>query len=1105
MSRGERHDLYCYWTQQRSNDLIDKIIKAWDSHQKTVREVQSITQEQQLRCLLEAKVIGVTTTGLARNLDVLRRLQSRVLVNEEAGEVLEAHTLTALLPTIQHAILIGDHEQLRPQVKTYELRQDHPQGAQYSLDISLFERLVRPKFGNPVLQYTALKTQRRMYPSIADLIRNTIYAELEDHPTVSLFPPVTGMQKRLFWLNHNHTEESFDPMFSKQFFKTNDFEVQTTSALVSHLVRQGTYPPGDIAVLTPYLGQLQKLKRLLSSSFDIVMSDRDIDDMRAQGFDLTSIRSEVQSSINKSSLLNAVMIATVDNFQGEEAKVIILSFVRSNEARKCGFLNSSNRINVALSRARHGMFIIGNATTATSIPMWSQIISMLEQSGNFGDSLPLLCPRHPDKPIEVRTPDDFARFSPEGGCDRKCISRLPCGHACPNKCHSETLHNSVFCLERCQRTKAGCEHACPKPCGAPCDLKCQIPLPDVLLPCGHSCTTLECYKAQKPNQLVKCQAKLEHIMSGCNHKVLVQCHEIPIGDDYDCSAICGAYLRCGHNCKHPCKLCKPRRDGLIAETAHGECRMQCDRPYGTCRHSCKSRCHNRNPADTFPICKEPCDVRCIHSKCNKRCNEPCVPCVEPCPWSCPHGKCQMPCAVPCDRPPCSERCHQVLPYGHRYPSLCGETCSDPSFCQLCGNQSIKSMVVDYIEMLTYGEIDLDANPCIIPDCGHIITLENLDGLMSMKEFYEYDERGETITGIKSSSEPFSISGQKNCPSCRGPLRNINRYGRITRRAWIDEATKKFIVWANAKFVPLAAQVKAMEEELKSLSELDTRAIQSSVSRLRSSGSHVNLMKDRANQVSTVRTLTKSFEIFQSAIRLRSTIRNFFNQVSEKQQPFSQIYDLVQDARRHRGVQHNMAWMPDMLQLRHRLLASVMLMRCDYAILTTFLASCKGTKCKINVDFSHQRKDCVALINECRARNQPTNEVEGHLFFARFIALERGFTNSMPDGSEPLISARQHLDEAETLCIKYSGQTAGMASEVDDARIMLRDSTFYMPVSNEEKAQVYAAMAKDLQGTGHWYYCTNGHPFTIGECGAPMQTSRCPQCGSTASGEHHQFA
>ena len=90
-----------------------------------------------------------------------------------------------------------------------------------------------------------------------------------------------------------------------------------------------------------------------------------------------------------------------------------------------------------------------------------------------------------------------------------------------------------------------------------------------------------------------------------------------------------------------------------------------------------------------------------------------------------------------------------------------------------------------------------------------------------------------------------------------------------------------------------------------------------------------------------------------------------------------------------------------------------------------------------------------------------------------------------------------------MCDEYPGQTAGMRNEVEDVEKMLRGSTFYMPVSNEEKAAVYAAMAHDFRGTGHWYYCENDHPFTIGECGMPMQTSQCPQCGSPVGGLRHQ--
>ena len=50
---------------------------------------------------------------------------------------------------------------------------------------------------------------------------------------------------------------------------------------------------------------------------------------------------------------------------------------------------------------------------------------------------------------------------------------------------------------------------------------------------------------------------------------------------------------------------------------------------------------------------------------------------------------------------------------------------------------------------------------------------------------------------------------------------------------------------------------------------------------------------------------------------------------------------------------------------------------------------------------------------------------------------------------------------------------------------------------------YKAMAQSFQGTGHWYYCPNGHPFTVCECGMPMQTSRCPHCGASVGGSDNQ--
>ncbi|KAF2128236.1 P-loop containing nucleoside triphosphate hydrolase protein [Dothidotthia symphoricarpi CBS 119687] len=1101
MSASERGALHRHWIEQRSMKLTNDLVHALDSYQGSKSALDNCHRELDLRCLREAHIIGVTTSGLARNIELLQRVRAKVMICEEAGEVLEAHTLTAFLPGVEHAILIGDHEQLRPQINNYELQHDNTRGKRYSLDISLFERLVKPQTGNPQVPLSTLKIQRRMHPSISDLIRAPLYPDLQDHASVSEYPEVDGMRDRLYWLDHQEKEDA-QPTQAVSLSKTNTFEVEMTATLVSHLVRQGTYGSGDIAVITPYLGQLQKIRKRLANSFEIVVGDRDQEELDTQGLqDDTGASTDGSGKVRvqKTTLLNALRVATVDNFQGEEAKVIIVSLVRSNEQRKCGFLKTSNRINVLLSRARHGMYIIGNSDTSRPVPMWAGVLSMLERSNNIGPSLALCCPRHKDTPINVSVPDDFARLAPEGGCSKRCLSGLNCGHACPNMCHSESLHNAVRCLKRCPRTKKGCEHECPRPCGDACESKCQVVLFDIPLPCGHIARQLPCHLAQNPDE-VRCQVKMEQVMPHCKHKIRVKCHELPLTVDHPCSATCGAALDCGHNCTRACKDCNTRTDGMIVETKHGVCNTPCGRPYSTCSHSCKARCHGDKPCT---LCKQPCEVSCNHSRCSKLCNEPCAPCAEDCSWSCPHrGRCPLPCAVPCDLLPCSKRCSMLLACGHQCPSICGEFCPGVAFCQICAPPTIKGMVVDFIMSSTFEDIDLDEEPCIVPPCGHIITLESMDGHMSMSDFYTQDSEG-SIVGLKHSAEPFSASEMKKCPTCRGPLRNLNRYSRIVRRALIDEATKKFIVWANTEFVPLVTRMQAVETQFREDPTDDQRKFDK-VSLEFSLPGPLQLKGSRENQISQISTLTRQDDRYKTITKLRRDVKRFLQQVDEKEQPFGRIYDLVQDARRHRKLDIDLHSKVDILQVRNRLLATVLLIRCDYTILLAFLTDRKGeANLTIQVDLSMNRKDCEALIAESQSRIQPGNYVEGLLYWARFFALERNLAEPGTELTELLEKAREYLRHAHLLCDQYPGQTIGMRSEVEEVEKMLRDSTFYMPVSNEEKAAVYAAMARDFRGTGHWYYCENGHPFTVGECGMPMETSQCPQCGSPVGGQNHR--
>jgi hypothetical protein len=329
------------------------------------------------------------------------------------------------------------------------------------------------------------------------------------------------------------------------------------------------------------------------------------------------------------------------------------------------------------SRARHGMYIIGNAETSRHVPMWDKVITILERNGNIGPTLPLRCPRHPDAQLEVSAPSDFPRLAPEGGCGLTCDWRLACGHACITKCHSKPLHSAVVCQEPCPRSLPGCDHSCPKHCGEACVKSCKAIIKNVMLPCHHVAKQVECHQAQDIDSYL-CRQKVQKIVSGCGHRVTVDCSRDVTAESFQCLAPCRDILPCGHECRRTCHRCNVRDGGRIETTDHGKCTTPCQRTFSTCTHACSQPCHDGSGCAP---CDKPCETRCEHSGCSKKCSEPCQPCAEACSWSCEHrAKCEMPCAVPCDRLPCSNRCQKTLTCGHQCPSICGESCPLQKFC-----------------------------------------------------------------------------------------------------------------------------------------------------------------------------------------------------------------------------------------------------------------------------------------------------------------------------------------------------------------------------------------------------------------------------------------
>lgn len=321
IERSRLHEYFYNWGTADRLQLLEHLTQA---HAREKQLHTSVFTEMDSQIFEQVDVVGVTTTGLANNSDLLRTLRAKVLICEEAGEVLESHLLTALLPSVEHAIFIGDHLQLRPKIsRRYLSMESDSKGPKYNLDESLFERLAGTKLSIAIRGSDAaesvefpvaqLNHQRRMHPSIASLIRKQLYPNLQDYPSTSLYPEVAGIKRRLFWLDHENIEDPGDPEDPMQS-KTNKWEAQMVTALVAHLCRQGKYRRGEIAVLTPYVAQLKLLKEMLENIVDLVISDGDLADLGDLEDDAEDLAAD-KGRIMKGSLSDQVRMATVDNFQ----------------------------------------------------------------------------------------------------------------------------------------------------------------------------------------------------------------------------------------------------------------------------------------------------------------------------------------------------------------------------------------------------------------------------------------------------------------------------------------------------------------------------------------------------------------------------------------------------------------------------------------------------------------------------------------------------------------------------------------------------------------------------------------------------------------------
>ncbi|KAF3910732.1 hypothetical protein ABW21_db0208985 [Orbilia brochopaga] len=1062
-----------------------------EKHRVKSERLSTVKKESDKDLLQKADIIGVTTTSLAMHADMLERIHAKVLFCEEAGEILEAHTITTLIPSIEHMILIGDHEQLRPHIANFDLSIESQKGQSYMLDVSLFERLARQPYGSQAHTFpiASLNTQRRMHPTIADLIRLKTYPELLDK--VPDYPVIPGIKKRLYWMNHGHPDSKGDAVQLTTSFE-NEFERDMVAALVTHLLRQGAFKEKQIAVLTPYLGQMKKLRQQLGSLFDIVIGTRDEEALEAEDLlgddqeeEPPNANETPRSFVQKTALSSAVRIATIDNFQGEEADVVIISLVRSNKERLCGFLKTSNRINVLLSRAKWGMYIIGNADTASSVPMWANVIHHMTLNGCLGNALELECERHKNDPIYVASREDFLTFAPEGGCNLRCEWRLSCGHACVAKCHAAAIHELAPCFEPCPKPLVGCDHPCASKCGQPC-APCAVPFKNVLLKCGHIAEELKCHQVQMLDQY-QCRVKVDKEVPSCKHKVKAECHRDVTTESYRCPAQCGEILGCGHICKKVCRDCrKPMKDRPHMVTInHGDCQQACERPFNTCSHSCEKKCHGAEPCG---FCEVRCEVRCAHSQCNNRCKDPCPPCAEACTLGCEHQKCLMPCGVSCNILPCDQPCPKLLECGHQCPSICGEACPEKKFCRECASDEVLDFVVDMLMFETYR--DSKDEPIIFLPCGHYYTISTLDGIAKMQDFFEFEDPESwkiTKRYLNEKSEPQL----PRCPACRKSFTTSTRYNEVVKKAQLQTCIRRFTAASHDQLRTLISAVDLQQDALE------------------------------ASRASFVPRDTKvANSRYKDLNGLQQRIKAYNKRVLQEEQPYHKVYEITVFACRNNNI-HPDDYNPTVVQYRfgiegaYQEIRAKLLQICDRDLVGSQPTTDNELKPKlyrtVAISAKNMLQSCDKLIMIARSRSYNVIEIQARIARAKFVTLLSRHNDELKDHQDGKLqlAAIAHMRE-ETLTdlqqCKIICQTISscnvLEKEVDNAIRTVTGGVFYTAVSDSEMKEVYSAMAAQFRGTGHWYVCPNGHQFTIGECGMAMQLGRCNECGAQIGGQNH---
>jgi senataxin len=316
-----------------------------------------------------------------------------VVICDEAAQCVEVSTLIPLRHGAVQCVMVGDHKQLSATTFSKE-------SAVKGFDISLFERLQTAVDedqcqGKCVDGAVMLNTQYRMLPEICRFPSRTFYRnELKDGDNVKapFYAPSyldsrgevgqSGSSLGVFLKPFLF----FDLLESKESFVSasssycNKQEALLCVNLVQQVITESLRMQckiGSIGIITPYQEQLTELKScFLQYQNGLLPSKCAHAKLNTDTLEEGEVESEedIAPSVSLDFSEYDIEMNTVDAFQGREKDIIIFSCVRANSAGNIGFLSDKRRMNVALTRARFGLYVIGSADTLRRSYIWNSLI-----------------------------------------------------------------------------------------------------------------------------------------------------------------------------------------------------------------------------------------------------------------------------------------------------------------------------------------------------------------------------------------------------------------------------------------------------------------------------------------------------------------------------------------------------------------------------------------------------------------------------------------------------------------------------------------------------------------------------------------------------------